>query len=660
MMARHKKPAAEKVAPGAEKSAAMGIIFAGLCVLVLYFPVFQGTHYAINVSDELNAVLTRFIAFTNSLKSLHFPLWNPYPNLGQIFSDGSVYPYHIGILLFLVFNPWIAHTLIILGAMWCLLFFSWVYFRAEGFDEIPALIGSIIYSLSGPVFFHHSYFGDIFVLFGLPLELYLLARWNQSGARKYFILFGVVLISTIISSNLDIVIQFLLCIFLYRLAHARIDRTSAKDIVKFALLLSAGLIASAVYSVPFAEWVERSSRHRMSYGSDFFPEPLNMAHAIIFGTFKRPHSFVPYYFFIGIPALFLSGIGLFRFRKGPLSVFCLLCLIFPLRYAIFYLFNANNITLLQNVDHWRSMFVFMLIIALAGARGADFLLKRARKLNAAGKCLTMAVILIPFIQNMYFARAEIRSSCIIEKSWINGLEKFWRDVGKAMSGESKGRVTGSAQFVSLAMLEGIRAMPAYTNVYNQSFHTRMEAFMKTKWGELNRSFWWQLRSPDAPGLAYYGVEYLIWDTELPDELDALWEKRKDITTSTNFHIYKNLFYKGRAYVVDRNGQMISRQVACRDVSSAVVVCRVKNAGKGERLILADQAYPGWKVTVNGTSAGWERFLDCLRAVELSEGDNTVIWRYSSRPFFFGLVLTGCALLTFGWLLLKSSCQEDRT
>ncbi|MCS7309757.1 MAG: YfhO family protein [Armatimonadetes bacterium] len=63
------------------------------------------------------------------------------------------------------------------------------------------------------------------------------------------------------------------------------------------------------------------------------------------------------------------------------------------------------------------------------------------------------------------------------------------------------------------------------------------------------------------------------------------------------------------------------------------------------LVLADSAYPGWQVWIDGAPARWRPFGGCFRAVEVPQGARHVEWRYQPDTFRVGLFLTsvGCSI-----------------
>ncbi|GIV14702.1 MAG: hypothetical protein KatS3mg022_0137 [Armatimonadota bacterium] len=58
-----------------------------------------------------------------------------------------------------------------------------------------------------------------------------------------------------------------------------------------------------------------------------------------------------------------------------------------------------------------------------------------------------------------------------------------------------------------------------------------------------------------------------------------------------------------------------------------------------RLVLADSAYPGWQVWVDGKPARWRLYDGCFRAIDVSSAVRRVEWRYTPDTFRVGLFLS---------------------
>jgi hypothetical protein len=92
----------------------------------------------------------------------------------------------------------------------------------------------------------------------------------------------------------------------------------------------------------------------------------------------------------------------------------------------------------------------------------------------------------------------------------------------------------------------------------------------------------------------------------------------------------------------------SAPLVVHDLSPQCV--EIVNISPGE-LVLADTAYPGWKVWVNGQSQSWRTFDSVFRAVPVTTPSSRVLWRYEPDVFRIGfyLSLIGCGVFSSAFI-----------
>ncbi len=94
--------------------------------------------------------------------------------------------------------------------------------------------------------------------------------------------------------------------------------------------------------------------------------------------------------------------------------------------------------------------------------------------------------------------------------------------------------------------------------------------------------------------------------------------------------------RGKAWVVKEDSQHLHVQV---------------EAPAGGYLLLADNYYPGWRATVDGTATTLFRANVSSRAVRLPSGSRSVDFYYEAAPFFKGLRITVASItLLLAWLI----------
>jgi Bacterial membrane protein YfhO len=94
----------------------------------------------------------------------------------------------------------------------------------------------------------------------------------------------------------------------------------------------------------------------------------------------------------------------------------------------------------------------------------------------------------------------------------------------------------------------------------------------------------------------------------------------------------------------------SRQ-ADRIVSRGANRVEIATSGAAGRLVLADPAYPGWHVTVDGRPARSETSDGLFRAVQVPAGSHRVEWTFSPSSLRVGLWISIVTLVTLGGIAL---------
>src|SRR5204862_527694 len=69
------------------------------------------------------------------------------------------------------------------------------------------------------------------------------------------------------------------------------------------------------------------------------------------------------------------------------------------------------------------------------------------------------------------------------------------------------------------------------------------------------------------------------------------------------------------------------------------------------VVLSDQWFRGWSVTVDGRPARPVRVDTAIRGVVVGAGSHEIVWRYRTPGFIRGIVISGVALLVGGAGLL---------
>jgi hypothetical protein len=133
-------------------------------------------------------------------------------------------------------------------------------------------------------------------------------------------------------------------------------------------------------------------------------------------------------------------------------------------------------------------------------------------------------------------------------------------------------------------------------------------------------------------VAYVLSEYPIASSDL-----TLMEKSQSV------YLYHNEMVRPRAWIQDALGQS---STAWRTIDSLTwTPNRITIQAKGPgTLVLSEIAYPGWKVTVDGTKAEWQTVDNLLRGVILPTGDHEIVFNFQPWTVYLGCSITLVFLL----------------
>jgi uncharacterized membrane protein YfhO len=88
-------------------------------------------------------------------------------------------------------------------------------------------------------------------------------------------------------------------------------------------------------------------------------------------------------------------------------------------------------------------------------------------------------------------------------------------------------------------------------------------------------------------------------------------------------------------------EKLQAAITSYDLNSVTITTNSPIAGF---VVLTDNYYPGWKVTVDGKPSELYRADYALRAVEVQAGDHTIIFSYTPITFTIGIGITCIGLL----------------
>lgn len=171
----------------------------------------------------------------------------------------------------------------------------------------------------------------------------------------------------------------------------------------------------------------------------------------------------------------------------------------------------------------------------------------------------------------------------------------------------------------------------------------------------NPSRYSEIEQYDAEALGKFNVKYLlvvkrdkdrnISGENINSQIDLV--KWKKVFESSSSAVLENTEYKERARIVDVEGRDSPGQATIEYYQSNKVVVNFINEG-GEKLLLADTYYPGWKATIDGKPTKIGDEIKPFRTVDIrgiSKGE--VVFEYKPDSFRIGLWIS--ILSVFAWI-----------
>ena len=669
-------------------------IFFFLLVLLLYYPVFLQGYWAINSSDAVHLHLPNNTIVADSFRRGSLPLWNPNFNLGQPTIDGSTTLFHPFLVLFLMFNPWLANTIEVLLGLVLIFLGAWYFLKQQRFENFPALMGAIIYGLSGPVFFLHSYHLGFMAVLLLPWCLFLFHLHDSTQDIKWLWLGSLLCILGVHSLDVDTLAYLYLGFVLDRLICFPKKQKNIYILKWLVVFLLTSFSGFAVY-LPLYQWLAYSSRMMKSYNGILPPGLLNLWSAIISNRWLEDWPYDVFYFYFGPAVLWFVITGLrfldkfnyvFRYFKYSLIIF------------LIYHLNVFFPELFKSFDLWRSMFVFCLGLAMVSVVGITNILKNKQKfadyivvslliilfIVALGKNINLRILLIllaTLIIMSVVVLTKIRESKLFSAIAISaviavtlGLAAMHHAIGTYYCIRYKTEITENLPFYdnlsrdeegsfahwrtsifgctyNLTSLAGLKTLPNYTPLYNKNFE-RSLSNDNLIIPNGTHPYWMNLKNSYADVLSVYGVRFLItnkydlcvqppWDNCCSDLNKEGWIERKDLTWFKH-RVWENSRYIGRAYIVSSDGKRYSGVEFLKDFATEVIL-KVK-ANEGDRIVLADLYYPGWQAYLDNSPVKTDIYHGCLRSVVVNKGVHVVSWKYAGKIEKIGLAISCSSIL----------------
>lgn len=623
--------------------------------------------------DLLLRLFHPYFVFTGeSLRSGRIPFWNPHLYGGVPFlANGQSALFYPSTWLSLLggFGACLTLDVVLHATLAACLAFAWA--KTEGLSSRGAAAAGILYAFNGFFVLHYAAPGQMHALAWMPAVLHGARRLALGKDAKGWLLAGAGIAFQAFAGHP----QFVIYTAAAALALAMPSGRGA--VMRTACALGAGLLLSSVQWIP-ALPVLLDTPRAAGLGTEWATtyslsprEGLLMLGVPLWNRFFTPASGDPHIvgFYVGLPALFLAGLGLWKGKK-PWAPFALLAaagLVLSLGGHLPFYGLA--------VEHLWPLRVFRfpaqaLCLAAAGlsllaGAGLDRMGKRA------GACLLVLVFADLWAFGAKGARTidagvyegEPRTAAVLKSSRPARVMAAPKTRSRRdWQGRSEADAWGhfkEALIPNVGMAWGLSDADGYEEVRSRDYE-RVLAEMG--------------RSPGSPWLDWMGVRYILSVGPIPG--GALRPLPPPAAG-----IYENGNAAPRVYAAPEALSM-TREEAFAAISTATVrpMARVlvegpldPGEGKGAPaevlwtekgpnqllaqvsaagpvwLVVTDAWAPGWKASVNGRPLPVRRANFIQRAVRLP-GSSQVLFSYSPPLWGWGILgsVLGLSLLGWGW------------
>jgi hypothetical protein len=194
----------------------------------------------------------------------------------------------------------------------------------------------------------------------------------------------------------------------------------------------------------------------------------------------------------------------------------------------------------------------------------------------------------------------------------------------------------------LQLMDYVNFMEKATGIPIHHYTVTMPDFPNSKPATDNAQY-----QPDPHLLGLLNVRFVLSAYDL---------QNTDMTLVRTIHgtrVYENHFWLPRAWVQPVNAPLGEQILSSPEISLAPNVITLIAEGPG-LLVLSEIAYPGWKVTLNGSPAEVLEPMGLLRGVAIPSGTSTVRFEYHPTDVFVGIGLAGLGwIIAIFFLLVKS-------
>ncbi|MBI5237564.1 MAG: YfhO family protein [Deltaproteobacteria bacterium] len=365
--------------------------------------------------------------WVEALKAGEFPLWNPYTYSGHpllaTLQPGVLYPVN-ALLVLLPFDMAFNWTIIVhffLSGV-----FTYLLLRDIKASGTGALIGALVFMLSGYLFSSHNLISTLFSVTWAPLVIMLYRRAVKQGSYLYAALTGISLAVMFLGGGIEVLFGTLLFLAFYTVIPCILDfevlrAGYALPIKRFCILASAVLIFISVSAAGLFPFIELSRLSTRALGLSF-----NEATTWSFDFKDFVQFFIPDLYgygasnekywanqswlktvYTGAIPLMLSAFFFLKARRKALWFILIWLFYFSLamgRNSLFYQYLYSYFPFFNKIRYpVKFLFLPFVFAALSSGMGYDSLLKGLSADDRGFKRLVLALLAIATLAALLLA-----------------------------------------------------------------------------------------------------------------------------------------------------------------------------------------------------------------------------------------------------------------
>lgn len=262
--------------------------------------------------------------------------------------------------------------------------------------------------------------------------------------------------------------------------------------------------------------------------------------------------------------------------------------------------------------------------------------------RARGRSLVLVAVFLATFADLWLVSRLVQETVVLSRPPI--VELPHSQVARLL-GDSPEPVRVFAPMANFPTVMGVSSTPVYFT-FGPAEYTRKDLSMPHSQvadpddsfvPQSDRQMEWLQRAGVTHILSFKSIDESRWPVR------ELWRGRDRLMSALlqkPLYLYELTGGRGRvALTSGHDGNRVKRIVARAGEVQVEV-----DIGKVDQLVVSELMAPGWQVSVDGKPREAERIEGLYRGVAVEPGDSVVRWHYRPPGLYWGIVLSGMALL----------------